>query len=424
MSYEEERTMMSVRSTGRSMSALLFMDAKMMMVLWTFLKRMQQENVLKGGEVLDFEKFMKATEGKFDIMNVPGEIRKNMVQELNDMNIRYHMLPVLNEESGMRQLAVFTEDRQKFSSWYSQKIIEKLQKGGEKSPETLKRLTDNNTSIVSIPCNDLSQDVVTRMKDDFNALEINYSQLPDLHVGDGHIQFLTASADMKKVEHWFTLYKDDLLKQGIEIGGMKTLTGEQYINTSELNAEEYISTGTEEIKALNEKYEGREKGEIETALNDARAKIRSIEDTEYQKLHSNPAYEEITINKETLVDNCCYVPANDEHAKFFFASRVPGTYGDMEQTLILPSDSVFLSDNGKTYVGFLEKDKKPLILNAAGKPVSVEKRQTGSELAHSYDKVLRKFRNVDKVMPEKTVELGAGQAVKTVSEKLLSNPVL
>lgn len=43
---------------------------------------------------------------------------------------------------------------------------------------------------------------------------INYSQLPDLHVGDGEIQVVVANADLPKVESWYKLYREDLLKKG------------------------------------------------------------------------------------------------------------------------------------------------------------------------------------------------------------------
>lgn len=419
--YEEERTMMNVRGAGHTMSMLLFMDAKMMLSLYVFLKRMHQEGILKGGEVLNFEKFMKATEGKFDILNVPTEIRKtDMLKELDDLKIRYHVLPNLNEKNGMRQIAVFTEDRQKFSAWMEQKILGLLQNGGEKTVGQLNRLTDSNTSIVSIPCEGTEN--LQKLKEDFNALQINYAQLPDLNVGDGCTQFLVANADMKKVEHLFSLYKDDMLAKGEDIGEMKSVTPEQYMNTAEMDVDDYVATGDEKVQAANQKYEGKGKGPLESWFDEKNTRTQSMEDGAYEKLHKNPDYCEITIDKESLVDNCCYeMDPNSPDAQNFFASRIPGTYGTNEQTLILPKDQVFLTTDGKTYVAFLKKDDRPIILNASGKPICMDNRGTGEELAKQYDKAMKRAQKMKKEpLKKETVQ----DAAKKMAEKVPVNPTL
>lgn len=419
MSYEEEKTLINVRSAGQTMSALLFFDARMMLLLYTFLKRMHQEGILKGGEVEKFEKFMKATEGKFDLMNVPAELQADMKKELDELKIRYHILPQVNEKNEMCQIAVFTEDKQKFAAWYTNRIEEQLQKGGEKTTEELNRLTDRNTSIVSIPCKDTEPEAIEKLKADFNSLEINYAKLPDLNVGDGTTQFLVADADLKKVEHWFTLYKDDLLAKGEEVGEMTTITSEQYVNTGELTAKEYIAGADEKLQALNEKYEGKEKGQLEQFLNNGRAEIRGMDNEVYNKLHNDPTYREITINKETLVDNCSYEAApGSSSAEFFFASRVPGTYGETEKTLILPKEQVFRTDNGKSYVAFLKKNEKPLTIEKNGRPTRSEMRLTGEELGKSYDKVERKIAKAENLSKEAPIQ----QAAK-LAEKIPTNPV-
>ena len=75
-----------------------------------------------------------------------------------------------------------------------------------------------------------------------------------------------------------------------------------------------------------------------------------------------------------------------------FASRIPGTWGDGEQTLVLPTEQVFRTDDGKTYIGFVERKEEQLILNADGSMVPSEKRSTGERLyAERYEPVSRKF---------------------------------
>lgn len=395
--YENERTIMNMRTAGGMVSSLLFMDAKIVLVVYQLLKRMQNEGILKGGEVVKFEKFMKATEGKFDIMNIPMELRADMNRELNQLKIRYHVLPSLNEKSGTRQIAVYTADREKFSVWYGNKIMERLEKGGAKSVSALNRLTDRNTTLVSVPV----ENDIENITKDFQALKINYSQLPDLFVGDGNVQFLVANADLKKLEHWFQLYKEDMLAQGKEIGELKKVTQEQYLNTAELSTEEYINTGDEKIQSMNAKYD-KEKGELEQRIDSSYASIRTVDDERYEKFHQNSEYYEITINEETLV-NAKQKNWNESNGKEFFASRIPGTWGDKEQTLILPNEQVFKTDEGKTYIGFIKKDEKQIILDANGKIITREARETGEKLYKGhYDTVERKFKQKEKTTLAKT----------------------
>lgn len=417
---EEEKTLMSIRSAGRNISALLFMDAKIVLALYVFLKRMQQEGILKGGEVLNFEKFMKATEGKFDLMNIPQELRKDtMLQELDELKIRYHVMPELDQKSGTRQVLVYAEDREKFAAWLEQKILSHLQEGGEKTVGQLNRLTDRNTSIVSIPCE--GEEALQRLKEDFDRLGINYAQLPDLHAGDGCTQFLIANADMKKVEHWFSLYRDDMLMKGTAPKEMRTVTPEQYLNGSEMTVEDYVASGDEKVQAANTKYEGKAKGEVERMFETGGKQMKSVEHERYERFHRDPDYCEITIDRKTLVENCRY-ELKPEETQNFFASRIPGTYGKKEQTLILPKDQVFQTMDQKTYLAFVHKKERPIILNASGKVVALDQRETGEELAkNQYDKPMRKAQKSDKTAVEQNQ---AKDMAKGLAERAPKNPTL
>ena len=68
---ENERVMMSLGAGAKTMSMLLFADARMALAIYSLFKRLQKEHILKGGEVEQFEKFLKATDGRFDLVNVP-----------------------------------------------------------------------------------------------------------------------------------------------------------------------------------------------------------------------------------------------------------------------------------------------------------------------------------------------------------------
>lgn len=91
---------------------------------------------------------------------------------------------------------------------------------------------------------------------------INYSQLPDLHVGDGEIQVVVANADLPKVESWYKLYREDLLKKGMtDVPAMKKMSMDNYMQTGQQTESEYIDTASPELKAANAKYEGEQKEE-------------------------------------------------------------------------------------------------------------------------------------------------------------------
>ena len=116
-----------------------------------------------------------------------------------------------------------------------------------------------------------------------------------------------------------------------------------------------------------------------------------------------------------------------------FASRVPGTWGENERTLVLPTDQVFQTDGGKTYLAFLAKNEKQILLDANGKPVSADHRPTGSELyASNYDKVDRMFKKKELLQTEQvqnirwsdTGKLGGETAVcdSPPTSKLVEQP--
>lgn len=422
---DAERVMMNMHSSSRIASSLLFADVEMIMRLWTFMKRMQREHILNKGEVENFEKFIKATQGKYNIYQIPitSEDKKignaihmrSLKNQLNELKLRYHVLPDLNNEDGMAQIAVFREDQQKFSVWYGNYLNAHMS-GGEKSVQDLNNLTNRHVSIISMPCEGIEQ----KLKEDFVALSINYSILPDLNVGDGNIQMYIANADLNKVEHWFKLYKDDQIKNGKtekDIGEMKVVSQEDYQETGRLDEEEYISTGNEAVQIANEKYEGQEKGEIEKAVNQMNKTIRSKDDMSYQRYHSDPSFFEITINRESLVEKSHFSNAGKEKAeeKGLFVSRVPGTWGEEEQTLLLPKDRVYETDDGKTYIGFLKKDEQPIIMDIQNRQVNT----SASKLyENTYEKVERGFKQKEQLAKEKGIRKDA----KDISNVLSSEP--
>ena len=407
---ENERVMMSLGAGARTMSMLLFADARMAMAVYSLLKRLQKEHILKGGEVEQFEKFLKATDGRFDLVNVPGDI-KSMKAELDQAGIRYCMMPDLNPADGMTQIAVFTEDRQKFSSIFEKQIARQMS-GGEKKFQELVNLSENNVSFVSLPCEGMERAV----QEDLDKLGVNYAMLPDLHVGDGEIQLAVANADLDKVNHWFSLYKDQLL-EGKE--NYQVMSKEEYFNTAKLTDQEYRKTADPKMDVSLKKYENSKTKSLsveEKLL--SKGSVKPEDHPDFEEMWKNPELEKVTIDKKSLVDSSPVATSFMEKHPDFFVSRIPGTYGKNAEYLVLPSENVFQNVNGKTYTAFFEKSGKPLVLNQKGNIQKIEQRKSGKELKQHYDEVKRKMKAA-KQKQEKTMSEQLGQAI----EKIPSNPM-
>lgn len=74
MEQENERVLYNIQNGARMVSILLFADARMALRLYQMFSRLHDQKLLKHGEMLEFEKFVKITKGNFDLTNVPGNI--------------------------------------------------------------------------------------------------------------------------------------------------------------------------------------------------------------------------------------------------------------------------------------------------------------------------------------------------------------
>lgn len=407
---ENERVMMSLGTGARTMSMLLFADARMAMAVYSLFKRLQKEHILKGGEVEQFEKFLKATDGRFDLVNVPGDI-KNMKAELDQAGIRYCMMPDLNPADGMTQIAVFTEDRQKFSSIFEKQIARQMS-GGQKEFQELVNLTENNVSFVSLPCEGMERAV----QEDLDKLGVNYAMLPDLHVGDGEIQLAVANADLDKVNHWFSLYKEQLIEQGKE--NYQVMSKKEYLNTAKLTDQDYWKTADPKVDTALKKYENPKTKSLSAEELLGKGHVKPEDHPVFEEMWKDQSLEKVTIDKKSLVDSSPVATSFMEEHPDFFVSRIPGTYGQNAEYLVLPAENVFQSVNGKTYTAFFEKSGKPLVLDEKGNIQKIEQRKSGKELKQHYDEVKRKMK-VAKQKQEKTMSEQLGKAI----EKIPANPL-
>lgn len=382
--YEQDemrQVIMNIRDAARYMDPAYRIFTAAGIVLVQFLARMVKEHKISRSQFKDISAFMKATEGKYDIINLPEMDMEQLQEEMQSLGIRYAVLPDLNKDDGYIQIAVYQPDKGKFQAWYERRLMG-LMKGGEKEQRLLRNLTNGNTSVISIPLEGKEELV----ENDFLMLGINYAKLPDLNVGDGDIQYMIANSDLKKAEQWYSLFKADMLKGGEEVKDMTVSdTLDAYIRTGNMTGEGYIDTASEDIKKANEKYENAGQSslqqEITNVLYQNGNHIKSGSTPEYEEYMQDPDYVMVSINKEALVDKMTFRGREELLQEGYFTCRLPGTWGSNEQIMSIPADRVFLADGGKTYLAFLQKDRRPLVYNADKSIVSVLNRRTGGELA-------------------------------------------
>lgn len=262
----------------------------------------------------------------------------------------------------------------------------------KKNINDLKNFTEGNYSIFNLPFEGQELSDVCK---DFDTLKINYAIMPDLKIGNNNCQIAVANSDREKFQVWIKMYREDMVQQGKEPGSVYEMDDNSYLNTAIVDTDEYIKKAEPVYQEANEEFEK----QSNITISDSFIQKDNCED--FVRLDNDANYEKITINKETLVDNM----KNDEFSrkmrnKGFFVSRIPGTYGDNEKKLVLPANNVFVADEGRTYVGFVPKNKPAVILDKNG---SIQ--QAGYEKVHSiYDAVNRNMSQV-KAMKMKTPSL-------------------
>lgn len=350
-----------------------------------YFARMVREKKLSAIEFEDFGEFLKVTDGEYDIMNIPAIDQEQLLTEMKALDIHYMVMPDLDKEDGMMQVAVYQPDRDKFGAWYERHLISRMQ-GGEKELKELRSLTRGNVSIVSFPLEGREEG----MQEDFQALGINYAKLPDLRVGDGSIQFEIANSDMGKVNQWYKLKQGDMLKSGEELPPMETITMKEYQQTGVMSEEAYMDTADEEIRRTVTKYDGKEKGEAEKLMEEKDKQVKKENTSGFFDHVNDPDFIPITVNKESLIDHSIVTTEMRERfaERGQFCFRIPGTWetnDQKENILIIPMKDVYEADDSRTYIAFLDKKHLPLALHAGeGTPAEEYFGMSAAEFARNY----------------------------------------
>ena len=360
------------RSYGMANSSIFLAVglAKGVINLIHFLAKMREEKILSGGEVNDFADFLKATKGKYEISRVPlkadGDIAEEMSafkEDLNTMNIRYCMLPNLAGNEKSCYVAVFKDDDQKFAQVFMSHIKNALS-GGKQVEEDIKNFTDGRASIFSIP-----DETVNDMEKAMTDLHVNFSGL-QIDITPFHRHYLVPNNELNKIQFLYKAYQEDLRRGGKDVGDSKVYKDEnEFKDATKRTEDDYIKDQEKNpsVKSAMEKGD-HPLTEKEAELYKAMNEIGSSESLPCGKFYQNTDYLSVSIDDATLVHN----PKDKKIIDFalshpdVFCCRVPGTYGEKEEILVLPRDQVFKVDDAdrERYVAFLKKDETPTVIGA------------------------------------------------------------
>lgn len=444
---EMDQVLMNINKTAGGMVSAALFSVNMSFKLLQFLLRLAKKGMVASGLADSFKDFTVKTEGEFSVYNIPlnqervklveqmnhlqldlqneknpikaasmrNEIKKieqeiPEIKQLNDLGIQYCMLPKLNGSDQTIQIAIARKDDQMFKNWFLNHLTTGLT-GGEKNLEAIKVFTEGNYTILNMPFEEMEE--LGEMLSDFNSIGVNYSILPDLNVGDGYTQLAVPNADRDKVEMWFKMWKDKQLAAGLDVKEMYSLDENSYTSMAAVTGEEYISSSDQKYQAVNDAFEAQSK-EV-----DINAKIGKENSAEYVRLMSDQNYSSIGIDKGTLLN----VPADlaqEMDRKGYFVSRIPGTYGNDQQNIIIPKDKVFEVNNGKSYLAFLDKREDVMVATQRGE---IFKTSCGAARG-VYDRVqknsdkIQYIKKEDGVEVAHTIEKVKNQAVKPKAPKL------
>ena len=434
---EIDQVMMNISKTGGQIASLVVLSARLNFMLLSFIMRMAKKGLIASGLADDFKGFVTKTKGEFTVYNIPvsakqaenvnrlnslqsqlektnnpvekAKMRQEMktlkdnmpeLQQLQKLGVTHFMLPKVNGSEHTIQVAVVNQDQQLFKNWFLNHLTSELS-GGEKGMEELRAFTEGNYSIFNLP---FEGDNLKEALPDFGILGLNYHILPDLKVGDGNSQVVIPNADRSKLEVWFKMWRDKQLQMGKEVGEMYSIDEHSYVATGEMDQGDYIAYSDQKYQDANREFEEQSKAVPWDAP------LGKENSEEFVKYLQNQNYEKITINKESLVDNMQLSgKAYEMQKNGYFISRIPGTYGAQQQTLLIPRNQVFVGDDGKTYVAFLAKNQKSYVMNGQGEL----KERSFQETYKPYASVQRSFRNVENLKED---------AVLTRSSKESPNP--
>ena len=310
------------------------LDAYALLKLMQFIKRAAKENIVTQGYTEEFTDFLRKSKGDFQMYRMPYKENKLWLDAkgtiqtyLDKAGITYCIQDSVNPEDKAVHVCVQSKDVAKFNACFDQYIRDNLT-GGALSGKDLLNFTDGKTSIVSVP-DAAAQDMVQA----FKALDINFSDLPDLMPGDGEKQFRVATSDLNMVEQAYNIYKHKLLantsggEKQPEIPEMTVMNEQQYLNTASETTEAWMDSVTDDVKERMAEYNQIPPDETEKEIIEYSHEIRPSTSADCVDLKNNDDFVMISIDHETLVKDCALYGhlKNSEYGKDAFACIIPYT---------------------------------------------------------------------------------------------------
>ena len=431
-SRDIDQVLMSIRNSSGTIMEVALFSANMSFRLLIYLMRLVKKGLVAASLGDRFKAFTKETGGKFTVYNIPisaeradkisrlnsielklqkernpwkkrklkRELKKLQgglpeLTQLKKLNIRHCVLPKLNGSMQTVQIAVSNRHDQMFKNWFLNHLTTGLS-GGAKKMEDIRVFTEGNMSIYNLP---FEGEEFEAALSDFEVLGMNYSVLPDLKVGDGNRQIAVPNADRSKLEAWFKMWKEKQLKEGKEVGELYTMDEDSYADTGCVETDEYIEGSEPEYKAADAEFEENSE-EMPWS-----GKLKMENSEEYMRYLQNDNYERITIAQESF---------RFRIQRFFYAympytEKYNSVDGQKEKsTLILSSECVFQTKEGKTYVAFIPKNKKIMVANQSG-GVS---EYSFEEVYSRYEKIERNLKKIQDIRNGVPLEKSA-KAAKT-----------
>ncbi len=92
MERETRDVFLSIQQAARWMDPFLKLTTMGGILLLQYFARQTTERKLRSGTVKDFSEFIRLTEGKYDIMNIPAMDTGQITKELQDLGVRHMVL--------------------------------------------------------------------------------------------------------------------------------------------------------------------------------------------------------------------------------------------------------------------------------------------------------------------------------------------
>lgn len=381
-------------------------------MIFQFIARQREAHKMTITDWNNFDKFAKFCDYKFEVSNIPlteeekqmikipklnkdgspvldengnpvmennkDAIKASIKERLDALGVHYC---IMDEDFSEDNIKVYysREDTNRFNQFLGDYIKERLV-AGEMDQKDLNNLMNGNVSIISVP--DEMQESLTNA---MSELDVSYANIVDLNLTDGQKQMYIPTHQHQRVAEIYGMLVKDMVAKGADASAleMKTISQEELVETAHLKSgNEFINSCDKEYVETNDKF-----------LNDSskkfipeEKKLKPLGSKDASEYIRNDSFEEISIDEETLISNSALVPelSQGETSEPMFCCRVPGTYGNSENVMIVPKDNVFLDKNSERtrYVAFLKKDSKVMIASKENGRLRINKKDVSEVIGN------------------------------------------